>query len=213
MICKTINKLELDTLKNINKVEYKSLLLKLKRTNISGYKRYKMGFEIEYRPSVNSGYVRKTEQSFEDKIPITHIKYRLNSMSWNKQLVNNLKPKILLTIKYREVVSNNHKLLLSKFEHIKDILIRRNHGFLHYIELGYDSSFHSHILLSNAKSSYHLEPQIAWLSEHLNKIKYISNFGIDDSPTAINVKRSDGHIEYLQKQTSLNLLSLDIINL
>lgn len=212
-MCKPINKLELDVLKTTNPIKYQSLLLKLKRTNVSGYKRYKMGFDIDYKPSVNNRYVRQIEQYFEDKIPITHRKYRLNSMSWNKQLVNNLKPKILLTIKYREVVSNNHKLLLSKFEYIKDILIRRNHGFLHYIELGYDSSFHSHILISNAKSSYHLDPQIAWLRDDLNRIKYTSSYGISDCPSAIDLKRSDGHLKYLQKQTSLNLLSLDITNL
>ena len=213
MICKTINKAELDILKNTNKVKYQSLLLKLKRTNISGYKRYKMGFDIDYKSSVNNRYVRQTEQSFEDKIPITHIKYRLNDLGWNKKLVENLKPKILLTIKYRDVVANNRELLLSKFAHIKDILISRHHRFLHYIETGIDASLHSHIILSNSKNSYHLDPQIAWLSKHLSKIKYTSFYGISDCPTAIDVRRSDGHLKYLQKQTNLNLLTLDITNL
>ena len=213
MICKIINKAELDILKNTNKVKYQSLLLKLKRTNVSGYKRYKMGFDIEYKPYVNNRYVRQTEQFFEDKIPITHTKYRLNSMSWNKQLVNNLKPKILLTIKYKEVVSNNHKLLLSKFAYIKDILIARNHDFLHYIESGIDGSFHSHVIISSAKSLYYLDPQMSMLRDDLNKIKYISVYGISDCPSAIDVKRSDGHLKYLQKQNNLNLLTLDITNI
>jgi hypothetical protein len=176
----------------------------------------------ESNPTKYQYLIHLKEQDAENKKVISHLQYRKSVSIYNKQLVQSINPVFFVTIKYVDNVAFSPERVQHLFEGIKyEITREKPYRIIHYIEMGEDGSFHSHLFLSSLKHKQKPN-QMKWLSAKLDEFvqtnKYSIATGSDDNPSVLvelydaDSTKPNTRSHYVNKTSNRQYLSVDLTN-